>query len=101
MRYEPSDPGSGRGLGVSIETERIDVAVRWIAGGDSVDVAARGRDMVLNMLEGTGEVRLNGSSSSVAPGSAILLTEGDSAVLTATSDLRVIEGRATGWGNRG
>lgn len=97
VAYEPKDPSSGRGLGLSVQTERIDVAVRWIAAGDAVDVAAHGRDLVLNVLEGTGDMHGNSSSVSLTPGSAILLTGGDSAVLAATTDLRVIEGRATGW----
>jgi mannose-6-phosphate isomerase-like protein (cupin superfamily) len=93
----PTDPSDGPGLGASIETERIDVAVRRIPGGDAVELAANGRDFVLNVLDGTGEIRSNGSSVSVAPRSAILLTGDDTAVLAATTDLRIIEGRATGW----
>jgi uncharacterized cupin superfamily protein len=97
VTYEPMDPSSRRGLGLRVETERINVAVRWIAGGDAVDVAAHGRDMMLNILEGTGDIQRNGSSIPLTPGSAVLLTGGDSAVLAAATDLRVVEGRATGW----
>jgi len=93
---EPTEPGTGRGLGLSIETERIDVAVRRIAGGEVVELDARGRDLVLNVLDGSGEVRSDGSPVAVAPGSAVLLTGGDSAILVATTDLQYIEGRATG-----
>jgi quercetin dioxygenase-like cupin family protein len=94
---QPTDPGAGRGPDVSIKTERIDVVVRRISGGDAVVLAANDRDLVVNVLEGTGEVRANGSVIAVSAGSAILLTGGDTAVLAATTDLRFIEGRATGW----
>jgi quercetin dioxygenase-like cupin family protein len=94
---EPTDPGTGRGPEMSIETERIDVAVRRISSGEAVDLAADGRDLVVNILDGTGEVRPNGSPIALSAGSAILLTGGDRAVLAATTDLRFIEGRATGW----
>ena len=67
---EATDPGTGRGLGVSIETERIDVAVRRISGGEAVDLAANGRDLVVNILEGTGEVRADGSLIAISAGSA-------------------------------
>ena len=97
MTHEPTDPSDGRGLGVSIETERIDVGVRRIPGGGAVDLAANGRDLVINVLDGTGEIRPNGSSVAVGPGSAILLTGEETAVLAATTDLRILEGRATGW----
>ena len=56
-----------------------------------------GRDLVVNVLEGTGEVRADGSPIAVSAGSAILLIGDDTAVLAATTDLRFIEGRATGW----
>ncbi|HEV8403357.1 MAG TPA: cupin domain-containing protein [Candidatus Limnocylindrales bacterium] len=96
--HERDDPVTGRGLGVSITTDRLAVATRWIDAGDAVEIAANGRDAVINVLDGTGDIRQDGVSSPVARGSAILLTGEDCPILHATTDLRIIEGRAIGTG---
>jgi mannose-6-phosphate isomerase-like protein (cupin superfamily) len=94
--HEPEDPMTGRGLGVSTATERLAVGVRWLDAGETVEIIAHGRDTVLNVLDGTGDIRQDGVSSPLAPTSAILLTGEEHAVLTATTDMRVIEGRVIG-----
>lgn len=97
VTYEPEDPRPGRALRLRVETDRIGVAVGWIASGETDEISALGRDVVLNVLDGTGEVIHLGQSIPVVPGTAILITGAESVVVVATTDLRLIEGHTTGW----
>jgi quercetin dioxygenase-like cupin family protein len=97
VTYAPEDPSTRRVIGLSVKTDRINVAVRWLAAGQTDEIAALGRDVAINVLDGTGEVTHLGQSTPVLPGTAILLTGAESVVVGATTDLRLIEGRTTGW----
>lgn len=96
VSYEPADAATGRALGLSVGTKRIDVSVRGIVKGAADTIAAGGRDTVVHVLDGSGEIRQLDRSVQVSAGSAILLTGSEEAVLAATTDLRFIVGRATG-----
>ena len=101
---ERSVPGEPRSE--LLATERVTVALVLASPGSDVTYGAYGRDLIVHVLEGGGEVRVvapltegadGGDAGTVDAGSAILLTGDEVAVLSAREDMRLLEVRATEW----